>query len=222
MADGNPHLKARRKTPVTLITIGAVFFVLSAVSIRAYEQHQIEKLANSCSQAVAQFPVADVVRAIQTLKLVTCEIDTQVRVDRGDENWRGIVKASVVTPVRMRYGVNLETMELHSIRFSPISDDGSGVCIVSVEYPQLLGTEIFSERERIDVDAEGLRLRSIGGEYYLGLARRDVADAARKLTLRPDDETRMREITAEQLKALIAKMIGKDVTVVVRFVGGQS
>lgn len=191
--------------------------------VHIIEHRQVASMVQACvDESRPHVSSTDVARAIQAAKLITCEIDTEVRVDRGDENWRGIVRASVVTPVRMRYGVDLESIDVDSFVFSPISHEGTGVMVITVPYPILLGTEIYSARERTLVEAEGLRLRSIGGEYYLGLARRDVADAARRLILKPADEMRVREITSMQIKSLIEKIIGDDVVIFVRFSGDET
>ena len=199
---------------------GVVVFAICAVGIRLYETHSLSRIEHACAlDGDSQVRTAEVLRAVRSLKIITCEIDTQVRVDRGDENWRGVVRASVTTPVRMRYGVDLEQLDATTIAYSSISESRSGLIVLRVSYPELLATEVFSAQETIDVSTEGLRLRNIGGEYYLGLARRDVPDAARQMKLRPADEAKVRAITADQIKALVSKIIGDDVAVIVRFIG---
>lgn len=215
--DHNPPPDTHRSI-VRLRVAGVLVCVACIAGIRLFENRIVATIINECDvNRQSRHPTAEVLRAIRALKLITCEIDTQVRVDRGDENWRGVVRASVTTPVRMRYGVDLDRLDATTIAYSPISEARTGLIVLRVPYPELLATEVFSEREKIDVAAEGLRLRSVGGEYYLGLARRDVPEAARSLVLRPADEVRVRDITVNQIKELVSKIIGEDVLVVVRF-----
>lgn len=189
--------------------------------MRGVERDAVSVGASQLSAAVAApHPVAEVARAVAAMKLVTVEVDSKVRVERGDENWRGTVQAAVEVPVRLRYGVDLAGVDAVRVLYSPIADEARGVMVVTVPAPVLLGTEVFSEKESVEVSTGGLRLRSRAGEYYLGIARRDVAETARALVLRPEDAEHVRGVTRGQIAELVEKLVGEHVLVSVRFAEG--
>jgi hypothetical protein len=159
--------------------------------------------------------VAEVASALRAAKLVTVEIDASVRVERGDTSWRGDVSAAVTVPVRLHYGTDLSRLAGEGTAYSP----ALGAYVVRIPRPERIATEVFSERERAEVEAGGLRLRSRAGEYYLGLARRDAAPAARELVLRPEDAAHVERVTREQVEALVKRLAGPDARVRVIFEG---
>ncbi len=158
-------------------------------------------------------PLAEVASAVETTKLVSVEIDTKVRVERGEQSWRGDVRAVIEVPVRLSYGVDLSRMRTERLAWSP----ASRAYVVTVPPPTRIATEIFSEGTEPAVEVGWLRLRSQAGEYYLSQARRDVAAAAGSLELRPQDAKRVEDATRERLGQLVRSIAGPDVGVIVRF-----
>lgn len=158
-------------------------------------------------------PVADVASAVETTKLVSVEIDTKVKVERGELSWRGDVRAVIEVPVRLSYGVDLSRMRTDRIAWSP----ASRAYVVTVPPPSRIATEIFPERTEPDVEVGWLRLRSQAGEYYVSQARRETAAAAAALQLRPSDAKRVEDATRERLAGLVRSIAGPDVSVIVRF-----
>jgi nucleoid-associated protein YgaU len=155
--------------------------------------------------ALAEAPVPEeplrpeaVAAAVRAMKLVTVEIDTTVTLRRGDTSWRGDVVADLTVPVRLSYGTDLSSVRGESVGYSAL--DG---LVVRIPAPTRLATEVFPEREAATVETGWLRLRSRAGEYYLGIARRDAARAARELQLRPDDQAQVERVTREQVEALL-------------------
>ncbi|MFZ4574903.1 MAG: DUF4230 domain-containing protein [Phycisphaerales bacterium] len=212
-----PREPASQSFVPALLVGGAVFAGL-AFYMRGVERRALSVgVAQLGALAESPRPVAEIASAVAAMKLVTVEIDTKVRVERGDENWRGLVKASVEVPVRLRYGVDLSGAEAVRVGYSSVSGGPRGLMVVRVPAPALLATEVFSEREVVKVDTEGLRLRTGAGEYFLGLARRDLPAAARELVLRPEDADRVCELTRERIEELVRKLVGDDVAVFVRF-----
>lgn len=158
-------------------------------------------------------PVADVARAVAAMKLVTVEIDTTVRIVRGDESWRGDVLASIEVPVRLSYGTDLSAMDVTSLAFSPLS----GAYYVSVPRPTRIATQVYGEKSPPSVSTGWARLRSRAGEYYLSQARKDAAKTADGLTLRPEDAARVESTTKAQVEQLIRSIVGEETAVFVRF-----
>ncbi|MEI7656578.1 MAG: hypothetical protein WCK33_00780 [Phycisphaerae bacterium] len=177
------------------------------------EQLAATKAALAINDQGPPRPVADVASAVETAKLVSVEIDTKVRVERGEASWRGDVRAVIEVPVRLSYGVDLSQMRTDRLAWSP----ASRAYVVTVPAPTRIATEIFSERREPDVEVGWLRLRSQAGEFYLSQARRDVAAAAASLQLRPDDAKRVEDSTRQRLAALVRSIAGPDVGVIVRF-----
>lgn len=149
-----------------------------------------------------------VAAAVRAMKLVTVEIDTTVALRRGDTSWRGDVVADLTVPVRLSYGTDLSSVRGESVGYSAL--DG---LVVRIPPPTRLATEVFPEREAATVETGWLRLRSRAGEYYLGIARRDAARAARELELLPDDRAQIERVTREQVEALLRALTGGRVPV---------
>lgn len=164
---------------------------------------------------------AEVVRAVRTMKLVTVQLDTSVHVERGEESWRGDVKATLTAPVRLHFGTDLTNLDIsrvvHTATLAGLSDAPAGAYILTLPVPERVATEVFTEREATDVEAGWLRMRTRSGEYYLGLARRDAPEQARDLVLLPHDQTFVREATREQVAALVKAVVGDDAAVRVLF-----
>lgn len=160
-----------------------------------------------------------VARAMKALKLVTVELDTFIEVKRGQESWRGDVVASIVVPVRLSYGTDLSGLDATRVSISALPGAGgaAGACLVRVPRPTRVATEVFGEQEKADVQAGWMRLRSRAGEYYLGIARKDAAEAARALVLKPADREMVEQTTKEQVAALARAILGDDYGVVVVF-----
>lgn len=158
-------------------------------------------------------PIAEVARAVAAMKLVTVEIDTKVRIERGDESWRGDVLAAIELPVRLSYGTDLSQMEVDQLAFSPLT----GTYIVRIPRPTRISTQTYSEKAPPQVTTGWLRLRSRAGEYYLSQARKDGSRAADELELLPADAARVESKTREQVEKLLKAIVGEKTGVVVRF-----
>jgi len=180
--------------------------------VRSQETRALTALSALRLDEQAQRPVAEVATALAAMKLISVEIDTSVTVERGDASWRGDVSAKVTVPVRLAYGTDLSKMTARSVAFSGLLP-GGGAYVVRVPRPVRLATEVYSEREKAEVQAGGLRLRSRAGEYYLGLARRDAAPTARELVLLPEDAARVERVTREQVEKLVRTIAGPEAKV---------
>jgi hypothetical protein len=171
-------------------------------------------------QAAKLRPPAQVAAAVRAMKLITVQLD-MVTVERGEESWRGDVKAQVKVPVRLHYGTDLAALDVsrvtHSLTLAGVAEGPGGVYVVKLPRPERVATEVFREQENADVKTGWLRLRSQAGEYFLGLARRDASDEARDLTLLPADETYVRTVTREQVSALVKAVVGEEASVRVLF-----
>jgi hypothetical protein len=194
-----------------LLAAGALFAALS-LWMRAQQAAAVDHAA----RAPDVRPLAEVATALRAMKLVTVEIDTSVTVERRDASWRGDVAARVTVPVRLSYGTDLSAITAEGVAFSPVG----GAYVVRVPPPQRIATEVFGEKEKIEVEAGGLRLRSRAGEYYLGLARQGTSEAARELVLLEDDARRVREVTRQQVERLIRSIVGDRALVRVLFSEG--
>lgn len=196
-----------------LLGVAMVVFASLALFMRA---QQALVVAPSVDGA-AHRPLAEVTSALKSMKLVTVEVDSSISLERGDTSWRGDVSALLTVPVRLSYGCDLSKMTARDVGFSSLGASGLGLYVVRVPAPQRIATEVFSDREHFDVRAGGLRLRSRAGEYYLGLARRDAASAARDMELRPEDAQQVLDITREQITRLLRTIVGEHTPVRVVF-----
>jgi hypothetical protein len=147
------------------------------------------------------------------MKLVTVEVNTHVESTAEDANWRGDVNARVEAPVRLLYGSDLSKLETGGLSFSP----ATGAYLVRIPVPERIATEVCTEDDPV-VQVGWMRLRSRAGEYYLGLARRDLYQRACELALSPEDAAMVRRTTREQVEALVKKIVGPRAPVTVTFV----
>lgn len=212
---GGPRRRGRRWRSLALIVLLAGV-VAGGVALRerVMERAALEEVAAATEEGtVRAASVARVLDSVRSLKLVTVEITSHVNSESADESWRGDVKASVDAPVKLFYGTDLSRLKRDSVRAGPLGESW----IVTVPPPERVATEVFGERETTDVSVGWLRSRSMSGEKHLGLARRDLYAAARRLSLGPDDMQRVRAQTRDQVGALIKTVVGPMTWVTVRF-----
>jgi hypothetical protein len=197
-----------------LVLAAALFGGLAYwTSSQQAEELELARAAAAINNGAPPRPVAEVASAVAAMKLVTVEIDTTVKIERGNESWRGNVLASIDVPVRLSYGVDLSTMTIDSLAWSPTQD----AYVIGVAAPIRVATQIFSERAPPQVQLGWLRLRSVAGEYFLSQARKDAPVVAASLELLPQDALKVETTSKEQLKALVQKIVGKDVGVIIQF-----
>jgi hypothetical protein len=158
-------------------------------------------------------PLAEVARTIAKLHLVTAEVHTTVATTIAHENWRGVAAANVQAPARLLYGVDVSKVDVRSIGFSP----ATSTYLVRIPPPMRIATEVCGGDEVFDVHVGWARLRSRAGEYYLGLARRDLYDRALEMTLSPEDARTVRETTRGQVEQAVRTLVGGAAAVTVEF-----
>lgn len=154
-------------------------------------------------------PLAEVAQTVAKMELVTAEVQTCVSTRVEHDNWRGLAAATVEAPVRLLYGVDVSKVKSESIGYSPATKS----YLIRIPPPQRIATEVRGGEEEIEVHVGWARLRSRAGEYYLGLARKGLYDAARELTLGPDDSRNVRETTVAQVQSAVKKLVGEEATV---------
>lgn len=196
-----------------LITGAAFLFGALAAYQKTLEARAVGVAADLVRESRLDAPdVATVTRAVRDLKLVTVTIDTTVKVTRRDDNWRGGAEATVEAPVRLHYGTDLSKLDVRHIVVNPLT----GICIIRVPPPERIATEVFTEKERNDVLIGWGRFRSRAGEYQLGLARTQLNEQARQMTLSPTDQLKVVESTREQVQVLVERVLGPGRQVLVR------
>ncbi|MGQ0628163.1 MAG: hypothetical protein ACT4PL_08710 [Phycisphaerales bacterium] len=158
-------------------------------------------------------PVAEVSRVVRAMKLVTVEVETMVEVRTRDESWMGNVDATVRVPTTLYYGTDLSAARVDVLDAGPLGTEYA----VRIPEPRRIATEIYAEREQSEVNAGWLRLKSMAGEKYLGLARKLVSDEARRMVLNPEDARGVREQTIARVRELLTVFVGERARVRVEF-----
>ena len=204
---------------LTLAALAFGVFASLAVYMRAVERGVVARarVSEQLTPAGKARPLAEVARAIAAMKLVTVEVDSKVTAETGHESWRGQVAAKVEAPVKLLYGADLSKIHVGAITLSPVS----GGLLIRIPRPERIATEVCGDAENIDVTLGWLRLRSRAGEYYVGLARHDLYQRARELTLSQDDAAFVRRTTREQTEALVKKVVGVRTPVTVVYEDGE-
>jgi hypothetical protein len=210
-----PTVKRHRKRAGLLLLLGlaAGLFAALAVYMRSLERGSVRAalINDQVGPSGKLRPAAEVAQSIRSMKLVTVEVSTMVTSDSAAENWRGAVSAKVRAPVRLLYGADLSRLE--TAAYSPLDR----TWLIRVPTPQRIATEVCTDSEQAEVEVGWLRLRSRAGEYYLGLARRDLSERAREMTLSPEEARFVRRATREQIESLVKKVVGPGSRVLVEF-----
>lgn len=160
-------------------------------------------------------PELAVHRAVKMASLITVGLDTNVTAQSTDSSWRGDVTATVSAPVRVFFGTDLSNLEESAVRVDPFG----GAMVVTVPRPRRLATEVLGESERSEVSVGWARLRSVAGEYRLGLARKGLYQSAREMMLAPADAELVERATRERVASLVKAIAGDRTAVEVRFAG---
>jgi hypothetical protein len=193
-----------------------VVIVATRVSLRSMEHQALDEaraIEGEAGGGVGPMQAARVLGSIRRLKLVTVELASHANAQSGEESWRGDVRASVDAPVKLHYGTDLARLRADGVRVGPLGNSW----VITVPAPERVATEVFGEREQTDVRVGWMRSRAVAGEKHLGLARRDLYDAARRLALSQDQMERVRGQTREQVALLVRSIVGPWANVSVRF-----
>ncbi|MBI3863224.1 MAG: DUF4230 domain-containing protein [Planctomycetia bacterium] len=202
------------------LLFGAAIFGGLAILLRTQQGEVSATAAHAAAQIDEQGklrPLATVLETTRALKLVTVTVDSTVKTKVRDERWRGTASASVQAPVRYVYGVDLSDLDPDSIRVGRIL----GLYEITIPRPVRIATEVDGSRPVEEVvEVSGTRLRSVAGEFYLGLARKEIYEQARKSTLPKDDMERVERMTREQVEDLVRRFVGPSADVRVRYQPG--
>ncbi len=201
--------------PVLVTALAAVVFASLAVYMRSQERRALSSpmIRDQVLASGRVRPLADVAKVIAKMQLVTAEVQTTVKTQMSDENWRGLASATVEAPARLLYGVDVSDLDVRNIGFSP----AASTYLIRIPPPRRVATEVCGDDESIKVQVGWARLRSFAGEYYLGLARKALYTKARELTLSPADAAKIRETTLAQVQDAVRHLVGDQASVNVIF-----
>jgi hypothetical protein len=206
----------RRFPGLAVVLLGAALFAGLAVLLKN-QQGEVLSTTQMASQIDGEGklrPLADVVETTRALKLVTLTIDSRVRTKVRDERWRGTASAVVEAPVRYVYGVDLAGLDPDAIRLGKIL----GIYEITIPHPQRIATEVDGSHPVGEVvEVSGTRFKSVAGEYYLGLARKELYEEARRSTLPRETLDEIDTKTREQVETLVRRFVGPSAEVRVRF-----
>lgn len=210
-----PTGRARWVFPLVVAVCALALFAGLSAYLRSVERSVVGAgaLSSQLDRDGSLRPLASVRSAVRAMKLVTVEIDTTVTAQAEDESWRGDVSATLKAPARLYYGTDLSGVADSAVSFSPVLSE----YVVRVGRPMRIATEVFAEESRPEVQTGWLRLRSRAGEYYLGLARKDLTDRGRAMALSPEESEKVESATREQIAGLVRAIAGRDARVVVVF-----
>ncbi len=210
--DGRAHNPALRYFAGVALLAGLVFAGLAAW-LKSLEHRALSRaVVLERTAAIPDVSLADVARAVTSLKLVTVEVETTASVTVRDQSWRGDVSATVTAPVRLHYGTDLSLLSSEHILVGAPANRYT----VTIPPPTRIATDVFSEKETTKIEIGWLRLRSRAGEHALGQARKLLPAQARAMVLRPDDAQLVATKTVEQVEALIEKILNNRATVSVQ------
>ena len=209
------------RSVLTSMLIGGLVFGALAVLLHS-QQGEVLSTAGVESQLDASGqlrPLADVIETTRALKLVTVTVDSRVRTKVRDERWRGTASAIVEAPVRYVYGVDLSELEPDAFRMGRML----GIYEIVIPRPARIAAEVDGSHPVEEVvEVSGARFRSRAGEYYLGLARKEIYEQARNSALPKETMDDIYAKTREQVESLVRRFVGPSAQVRVRYKEQQS
>jgi hypothetical protein len=210
-----PEPRSLRPAVAALVAGGALFAALAL--LLHSQQSALLSTTSVASQLDDQGKLrrlAEVIETTRALKLVTVTVDSRVRTHVRDEQWRGTASAVVEAPVRYVYGVDLSELSPDAFRLGKLL----GIYEIVIPRPIRIATEVDGTHpvEEI-VEVTGTRFRSRAGEYYLGLARKEIYEQAKKNALPKETMDDIETKTREQVENLVRKFVGPTADVRVAF-----
>jgi len=201
---------------VASLAAGGALFAALAVLLHSQQSELLSttSVASQLDDRGKLRPLAEVIETTRALKLVTVTIDSRVRTHVRDEQWRGTASAVVEAPVRYVYGVDLSELAPDAFRIGKLL----GIYEILIPRPIRIATEVDGTHpvEEI-VEVTGTRFRSRAGEYYLGLARKEIYEQAKKNALPKETMDEIETKTREQVENLVRKFVGPSADVRVTF-----
>jgi hypothetical protein len=190
------------------LIFGALAFVLHSQQDAVVSARSMAEQLDETGQLR---PLADVIATTRSLKLVTVTVDSRVRTRVRDERWHGTASAVVEAPVKYVYGVDLSGLQPEAFRVGRIL----GMYEIEIPRPGRIAVEVDGSHpvEEI-VEVSGARLRSRAGEFYLGMARKEIYEQARKNALPPETMKEIETTTREQVEDLVRRFVGPQAQVV--------
>lgn len=159
---------------------------------------------------------ADVAASLRTLKLITVQITTSVRVEKKVESMLlGDANIAVQTPVVVSYGTDLSQLAADGIRIETVGD--KKIIRVKVPAPTRQAVEIFAEAQQATVQKNWRRYVWWTGSDELSEAKAQVPLEARALELLPADRKKIEDDTREQVRRLIEALVSSQGQVIVEF-----
>jgi hypothetical protein len=159
-------------------------------------------------------PVAQVLRLVRELKLITASAQATVETTVTDARWRGTASATVEVPVKYSYGVDLSKLPDEAVKFNPISRSYS----VAVPPPQRMAVEVDTGRPVQEViRVSGTRFKKLAGRDQLVLALKALTAEAQRQSLAAGQMAQIREATRGQIVTLVLKVLGDEYPIRVRF-----
>jgi hypothetical protein len=93
-----------------------------------------------------------------------------------------------------------------------------GMYEITIPHPTRIAAEVDGSHPVEEVvEVTGARFRSRAGEYYLGLARKEIYDEARKNALPQETMDEVYSKTREQVETLVHRFVGPSAQVRVKF-----
>lgn len=205
-------VRTRQAAAWYLAAVAAVSALL-ALGLYATQQSLVRGTHEATVVAARAATPAAVARHVRAAALITSRIETTVRAQTSNADWRGTVVATVEAPATLSFGVDLSKLDASRVRMSGIG----GVCVLVVPPPVRIATEVRTGDERFAVEVGGLSLRAVGGEYQLGLARARLYEQAVRLRPNPRQHAEIRAAARAQIATVARGILGEPSVVRVVF-----
>ncbi len=212
-------VKHKTQILITLCLAVTIAFVTWSL-IRDHRREQ--RMALLMTQRAVIDPAA-VAAAARTMKLITVQVTTKVRVEKNvDSFFFGEGKTAVETPVVVNFGTDLSKLESKGVE---VLGAGEGARVrVRIPRPTCVGLSVIGDATTTSVEKNWRRFGWWSGESQVKDAKLEAFDQANRIrmqpiekSLTPADLDKVHTMTREQMATLIKVIVGEGIDVEVKF-----
>lgn len=211
----------KHRAPILIAVCLAI--VIAAVVWTLVRDHKREQRLALLMTQKSMIDPAAVAAAARTMKLITVQVTTRVRVEKTTDSFIfGEGKTAVETPVVVNFGTDLSKLQSEGIE---VLGAGKGArVLVRVPRPTCVGVSVIADASTTNVEKSWRRLGWWSGDSQLNEAKLEAFNEANRLrmqpiqnSLSPADREKVENMTREQTQRLIKVIVGEGIDVDVMF-----
>lgn len=214
-------LPVKYKAPILI----AVCLIASVGTVvwSLVRDHKREQFMALMATKNAVIDPAAVAASARTMKLITVQVTTKVRVEKNVDSFLfGEGKTAVETPVVVNFGSDLSKLKSEGVE---VMGAGEGARVrVRIPRPTCVGVSVIADASTTSVEKSWRRMGWWSGDSQMKDAKLEAFNQANRLrmqpvqnSLTPADREKIETMTREQMTTLIKVIVGEGIDVEVKF-----